>query len=71
MGDLGELGEIAASAMAVDEQSGRARTPEAVPVVGTPKEETPVQVSVSADAPASSTDGEDVVEETIAPGTAR
>ncbi|KLJ10134.1 hypothetical protein EMPG_14489 [Blastomyces silverae] len=75
-------GEASASAMAVDEQTGRT-TPEVATVVETTttKEEVPAittietapaEAVVSAATSASSTaDAEDVVAETVAPGTAR
>ncbi|OAX81703.1 hypothetical protein ACJ72_03947 [Emergomyces africanus] len=80
MGDLGELGEIAASAVAVDGQPGRVTPPEeTVPAIET-KEETPsvpprARVSsANATTPtsvSSADDGGDVIEEVVVPGTAR
>ncbi|EEH03811.1 predicted protein [Histoplasma capsulatum G186AR] len=73
LADLGQLGEVAASAMAVDEQPGRL-TPEVAPVNVDAKEEEPAPPKVddvTVDASTSPTDVEDVIEETVAPGTAR
>ncbi|OJD20013.1 hypothetical protein AJ78_00029 [Emergomyces pasteurianus Ep9510] len=79
MSDLGELGDIAASAVAVDEQAGRV-TPEeaAAPAVETKEEEEEAPAahdqvsSISADTSVSSADEDrGDVNEVVAPGTAR